>query len=169
MHLFELTVPQLAKTLRNVDRWLKLAEQYAETRKFPVDNLIHARLAPDQFTLVKQVQTACDNAKFIPGRLTAKDWPSHGDTETTFEQLHVRIAAVLTYLEGFTAEDFAGAEDRKISLPWMQGKWMSGAEYVCQFALPNFYFHVTLTYAILRHNGVPLGKIEFIGSVPMRD
>lgn len=169
MNLFELTVSQLAKTLRNLDRWLTLAEQYAETRKFPVDNLIHARLAPDQFTLVKQIQTACDNAKFIPGRLTAKDWPSHADTETTFEQLHVRIAALLTYLDGFKPDDFAGGEERKISLPWMQGKWMSGAEYLTQFALPNFYFHVTLAYAILRHNGVPLGKIEFIGSVPMRD
>jgi hypothetical protein len=169
MNLFELTVPQLAKTLRNIDRWLKQAEQYAETRKFPVDNLIHARLAPDQFTLVKQIQTACDNAKLIPGRLTAKAWPPHADTETTFEQLHVRIAALLTYLDSFGPDDFAGAEERKISLPWMQNKWMSGAEYASQFALPNFYFHVTLTYAILRHNGVPLGKTDFIGGVPMRD
>ncbi len=169
MNLFECTVPQLAKTLRNLDRWLTLAEQYAETRKFPVDNLVHSRLAPDQFTLVKQVQTACDNAKFIPGRLAAKDWPAHPDTETTFEQLHARIAAVLTYLDGFVAGDFAGAAERKISLPWMQGKWMTGDEYVIQFALPNFYFHITLAYALLRHNGVPLGKIEYIGSVPMRD
>jgi uncharacterized protein len=169
MNLFELTAPQLAKTLRNVDRWLKLGEQYAESRKFAVDNLIHARLAPDQFTLVKQIQTACDNAKFIPGRLCAKDWPPHADTETTFEQLHARIAAVLTYVDGFKVEDFAGAEERKISLPWMQNKWMTGGEYVCQFALPNFYFHVTNTYAILRHNGVPLGKTDYIGSVPMRD
>ena len=169
MNLFELTVPQLAKTLRTLDRWLKTAEQNAELRKFPVDNLVQMRLAPDQFPLVKQVQTACDNAKFIPGRLSAKDWPSHADTETTFEQLHVRIAAVLSYLDGFKPEDFAGAEERKISLPWMQGKWMTGAEYVTQFALPNFYFHITLAYAILRHNGVPLGKTDYIGSVPMRD
>lgn len=169
MNLFELTVPQLAKTLRTLDRWLKLAEQNAEARKFPVDNLVQMRLAPDQFPLVKQVQTACDNAKFIPGRLAAKDWPSHADTETTFEQLHERIAAVLSYLDSFKADDFAGAEERKISLPWMQGKWMTGAEYVTQFALPNFYFHITLAYAILRHNGVPLGKTDYIGSVPMRD
>jgi hypothetical protein len=169
MNLFELTAPQLAKTLRTVDRWLKVAEQYAETRKFPVDNLIHARLAPDQFTLVKQVQTACDNAKMVPGRLCAKDWPPHADTETTFEQLHARIAAVLTYVDGFKPEDFVGADQRKISLPFMSNKWMTADEYVIQFALPNFYFHVTNTYAILRHNGVPLGKIDYIGSVPMRD
>lgn len=169
MNLFELTVPQLAKTLQNLDRWLKSGEQYAEQRKFPIDNLIQARLAADQYPLVKQVQATCDNAKFIAGRLAQKDWPAHADTETTFEQLHARIAAVQTYLAGFKPEDFAGSEERKISLPWMQGKWMSGLEYVTQFALPNFYFHVTLAYAILRHNGVPLGKIDFIGSVAMRD
>lgn len=169
MNLFELTVPQLAKTLHNLDRWLKSAEQYAEQRKFPVDNLIQARLAPDQYPLVRQVQSSCDNAKLITGRLTQKDWPAHADTETTFEQLHARIAAVQTYLEGFKPEDFAEADDRKIVLPWMQGKWMTGVEYVTQFGLPNFYFHVTLAYSILRHNGVPLGKTDFIGSVPMRD
>jgi hypothetical protein len=169
MNLYELTVPQLAKTLRNLDRWLKQAEQYAEARKFPVDNLIQTRLAPDQFTLVKQVQTACDNAKFVPGRLSAKEWPAHADTETTFEQLHARIAAVLSYLDTFKAEDFAGADERKISLPWMQNKWMRGDEYVTQFGIPNFYFHISLAYAILRHNGVPLGKIDFIGGVPMHD
>lgn len=169
MNLFELTVPQLAKTLHNLDRWLKSAEQYAEQRKFPVDNLIQARLAPDQYPLVRQVQSSCDNVKFIAGRLTQKDWPAHADTETTFEQLHARIAAVQTYLESFKPEDFAGAEDRKIILPWMQGKWMTGLEYLVQFALPNFYFHVTLAYSILRHNGVPLGKTDYIGSVPMRD
>lgn len=169
MNLFELTVPQLAKTLRNLDRCLKAAEDYAASRKFPVDNLIGARLAPDQFTLVKQVQTACDNAKFITGRLSAKDWPAHADTETTFEQLHARIAAVLSYLDTFKTEDFAAAEERKISLPWMQAKWMTGAEYLIQFALPNLYFHVSVAYEILRHNGVPVGKSDYIGSIPMRD
>lgn len=169
MNLFELTVPQLAKTLHNLDRWLKSAEQYAEQRTFPVDNLIQARLAPDQYPLVRQVQSSCDNVKLIAGRLTQKDWPAHADTETTFEQLHARIAEVQTYLEGFKPEDFAGAEDRKIVLPWMQGKWMTGLEYLVQFGLPNFYFHVTLAYSILRHNGVPLGKTDYIGSVPMRD
>lgn len=169
MNLFEQTVPQLAKTLRNLDRWLKAAEAYADQRKFPVDNFVHQRLAVDQYPLVKQVQAICDNAKFAAGRLAGKDWPAHADTETTFEQFHQRIAAVLAYLETFKPEDFAGAEERKITLPWMGGKWMTGAEYVSEFALPNFYFHVTLAYSILRHNGVPLGKQDFIGSVPMRD
>ncbi len=169
MNLFELTVPQLTKMLLNLDKWLKTAETYAEQRKFPVDNLIQARLAPDQYPLVRQVQSACDNVKFIAGRLTAKDWPAHADTETTFEQLHARVAAVVTYLEVFKAEDFAGADERKISLPFTPGKWMTGVEYLTHFALPNFYFHISLAYEILRHNGVPLGKMDFIGSVPLRD
>ena len=169
MNLFEYTVPQVAKTLRNLDTWLNSAEQYAASRKFPVDNLIGARLAPDQYPLVRQVQSSCDNAKFIAGRLSGKEWPAHADTETTFEQLHLRIATVLTYLDGFKVDDFAGADERKISLPWMQGKWVSGFEYLTQFALPNFYFHITLAYAILRHNGVALGKMDFIGGFPMRD
>ena len=168
MSLFDLTVPQLQKMLKNLDAWLTTAETHATAKKFPVDNLLTARLAPDQFPLVRQVQTACDNAKFIAGRLTGKDWPAHPDTETTIEQLRARITSVIGYLESFKAEDFNGAEERKISLPWMEGKWMRGDEYVAQFALANFYFHVTTAYAILRHNGVDLGKRDFIGGVPMR-
>lgn len=167
--MFELTVPQLAKTLRNLDKWLHAAEAYAEQRKFPVDNLIHCRLAPDQYALVRQVQTACDNAKFIAGRLTGKDWPAHADTETTFEQLHQRIASVQAYLETFKPEDFAATADRKISIPWMAPKWLTSADYLVQFGLPNFYFHVTLAYEILRHNGVPLAKTDYIGGLPMHE
>ena len=168
MNMFDLTVPQLAKTLRNVDAWLTVAEKHAAAKKFPVENLMSARLAPDQFAFARQVQTVCDNAKFLPGRLTGKDWPKHEDTETTFEQLHARIASTQSYLETFKAEDFAGAADRRITLPWTEGKWMTGAEYVIQFALPNFYFHTSLVYEILRHNGVELGKRDFIGGIPLK-
>jgi len=166
--MFDQTVPQLAKTLKNIDNWLVKASAYADARKFPVDHLLSQRLFPDQFTLVRQIQAACDNAKFIPGRLTAKEWPPHPDTETTVEQVRARITAVQGFLETFKPEDFAGAAERKITLSWMQGKWMTGAEYLTQFALPNFYFHVTTAYSILRHNGVELGKADFIGGVPMR-
>jgi uncharacterized protein len=170
MNLYDLTVPQLQKTLRNLDTWLGLAIAHADRRKFPVDNLMTARLAPDQFTFARQVQTACDNAKFIPGRLTGKEWPSHPDTETTVDQLRARIASVQGYLETFKPADFAGGEERKISLPWQGGKWMTGAEYLIEFALPNFYFHVFTAYELLRHNGIEgLGKAVLIGSVPMRD
>lgn len=169
MRLYDVAVPQPVKMLGNLDRWLAAAIGSADRRKFDPNNLMKARLAPDQFTLDKQVQTACDNAKQIAPRLAGKDgWPQHPDSETTLEQLRARIASVTAYVETFKPEDFAGAEDRKISLPWMEGKWMRGDEYVAQFALPNLYFHLTTAYAILRHNGIELGKRDYIGGVPMR-
>jgi hypothetical protein len=168
MTIFDLTVPQLQKKLRNLDAWLRAAEAHANAKKFPVENLLTARLAPDQFPFVKQVQSVCDNAKMMPGRLAGKEWAKHEDTETTFEQLHARIASIQSYLETFKPEDFAGAEDRRITLPWTEGQWMTGAEYLIQFALPNFYFHLTTAYAILRHNGVELGKRDFIGGIPLK-
>jgi hypothetical protein len=131
------------------------------------NTLMKARLAPDQFALDRQIQTMCDNAKFIAGRLTGKEWPAHPDTETAFDQLRTRIAAVVSYLKTFKPDDFAGAGERKIVLPWVPDKWMIGDEYAAQFALPNFYFHAVTAYAILRHNGVELGKRTFLGNVPM--
>ncbi len=168
MNLYELAVPQLIKMLNNVDRWLDEATRHANRKKFDVNNLLKFRLAPDQFAFDKQIQTICDNAKFLVARLAGKDAPAHADTEASFDQLRARVAAVIGYLESFTHDDFAGAEDRKISLPWMDGKWMRGDEYVSQFALANFYFHTVTAYAILRNNGVELGKRDYIGGVPMR-
>lgn len=168
MNIYDLTVPQLIKMLKNADRWLETAIAFADRKKFDVNNLVKFRLAPDQLAFDKQVQTMCDNAKFIAGRLAGKEWPAHADTETTFDQLRSRIALTITYLDTFKPEDFAGAEERKISLPWMDGKWMRGDEYIAQFALANFYFHAVTAYEILRHNGVDLGKRDYIGGVPMR-
>lgn len=168
MNVYDLTVPQLTKMLRNLDNWLAAAAKHAEAKKYDVNNLLKQRLAPDQFPLDRQVQTVCDNAKFVVGRLSGKEWPAHPDTETTIEQLRARVANVISFVEGFKPEDFAGAEERKISLPWMEGKWMRGDEYLSQFALTNFYFHIVTAYAILRHNGVELGKRDYIGGVPMR-
>ncbi len=169
MHIYDLTVPQLIKTLRNLDRWLTLAEQHAETARVPVETLMSARLAPDQFNFVRQVQVATDNAKYIPGRLTGKEWPSHPDTETTFEQLRARIASVSAYVETYKREDFDDLEHRKIRLPWMkEGQWLAPHDYLVQFGLPNFYFHIVTAYAILRHMGVQLGKVDFIGGLPMQ-
>ena len=166
MTIYDLTVPQLSKMLRNLDHWLKSAQAHATAKKFTVENLMSARLAPDQFAFVRQVQSACDHAKFMCGRLTGKEFPSHPDTETTFEQLHARIASVLGYLETFKPEDFQGVETRQIALSWLQGKHYKAVDYLVQFALPNFYFHVTTAYAILRHNGVELGKRDYLGNIP---
>lgn len=168
MHLYDLTVPQLIKMLHNLDGWLAAAITYATSKQFDADRLLAARLAPDQFPFDKQVQRTCDNAKLVAARLAAKDSPPDPDGETTIVGLRGRVASAIGFLETFTPEDFAGAEERQISLPWMDGKWMRGDEYVAQFALANFYFHATTAYAILRHNGVELGKRDFIGGVPMR-
>jgi hypothetical protein len=167
MNTYDLTVPQLAKMLKNVDRWLSAAAKHAEAKKFDPDTLVHARLAPDQFDLRRQVQAVCDNAKFVCCRLAGRDIPANPDTETTFAQLHARVATALALVDGFKPADFAGAGERKISLPWMQGKWLTGDEYLIQHALPNFYFHLVTTYAILRHNGVDVGKRDFIGELPL--
>lgn len=169
MDIYDLTVPQLIKTLGNLDRWMALASKHAESANIPPADLLSARLAPDQFAFVRQVQVATDNAKFIPGRLANKEWPPHPDTETTFEQLHARIAAVRGYIETFTRADFAEVDRRRIRLPWMKDEqWLAPYDYLVQFALPNFYFHVVTAYAILRHKGVPLGKTDYIGGLPMQ-
>jgi hypothetical protein len=124
-------------------------------------------LAPDQYPLVRQIQSVCDTAKFTPARLTGKEPPKHPDTEQTIDELRTRIRAVLELLDGFKPADFAGAETRHVELPWLQGKYLLGADYVRQLQLPNFYFHATLAYEILRHNGVPLGKTDFIGHLSL--
>ncbi len=166
MTIYEFAIPQLIKMLRNLDGWLTKAAAHADQKKFKIDDLLHARLAPDQFALVRQVQSACDNAKFLAGRLSGKELPSHPDNETTVAQLHERIASVIGYLETFKPEDFTGAEDRKVSLPWMAGKWFRGLDYLNAFVLPNFYFHINHAYAIMRHNGVELGKRDYMGEIP---
>lgn len=161
MDIYDLTVPQLKRTLGNLKTWLERAAQQESGEK-----MLSARLAPDQFTLVKQVQTATDNAKMMAGRLAGREWPSHPDTETTYEQLYTRIASVQEFLGTFGPTDFAEAAARQIKLPWMQpGQFMVGSEYVVQFALPNYYFHLITAYGIMRHSGVVLGKTDFMGKI----
>jgi len=164
MDVYDLIIPQLMRTLANVDRWLGLAAAHGEA-----DKLLTAKLAPDQYHLTKQVQVLSDNAKMMSGRLTGKQWPSHPDTETTYEQLRERIASVRSYLETFTREDFTGAAERQIKLPWMkEGQYMDALDYMNQFALPNFYFHVVTAYSILRHMGLPMGKFEYLGQIAIK-
>jgi len=169
MSLYSASVPQITKMLQNLDRWLASAEENAKKRSFDPNVLLASRLAPDQYPLVRQVQAACDAAKFAAARLSGKAPPAHPDTEATMDELHARIRAVVEYLGTFTAADFEGAEARDVVLPFMPGKGMKGEDYLTEMALPNFYFHVNMAYAILRHNGVPLGKVDYIGSMKMHD
>jgi len=157
------------KTLRNLDAWMKKAAAHAEAKSFEADVLAHARLAPDAYELIRQVQSACDQAKFAAAYLGGKQAPAHPDTEKTFAELHQRIEKCLAFLETFQATDFARAEDRKVAPPWLGGAWLRGDDYLAHVAIPNFFFHVTMAYAILRHNGVNLGKMDYVGSLPTHE
>jgi len=161
-------LPQMSKMLKNLDGWIVKATEHAKTKKFEVDTLVQARLAPDQYPLVKQVQSACDAAKFTAAYLSGKEAPAHPDTETTIAELRERIQKCASFLETVTAKDLEGADERKVAPKWLQGKWMRGDQYLVQAGLPNFYFHVTVAYQILRHNGVDLGKMDFLGSMPIQ-
>ena len=158
-----------AKTLQNMEQWMDRATAHAKAKSFEVDVLAHARLAPDQFDFVRQVQSACDQAKYAAAYLGGKPAPSHPDTEQTFAELRQRIQKCLSFLETVQARDLAGAEERKVAPPWLQGRWLRGDDYLVHVAVPNFFFHATMAYAILRHNGVDLGKMDYIGSMPTKE
>jgi len=162
-------IRSFAKTLQNLERWMDKATEYAKAKSFDVDVLAQARLAPDQYELARQVQAACDQAKYAAAYLGGKQPPSHPDTEKTFAELRQRIHKCLGFLETVQAKDLAGAEERKVAPPWLGGKWLRGDDYLLDVGVPNFFFHATMAYAILRHNGVDLGKMDYIGSIPTKD
>jgi hypothetical protein len=166
-HTFE-TIQQMSKMLRNLDQWIDKAVAHAAAKSFNADVLVAARLAPDMFSFDRQVQSACDAAKYAAAYLSGKEAPSHPDVEKTLPELKQRIATVLAYLETFGEADFAGSEERKVAPKWLQGNWVRGDQYLMQGGFPNFMFHATTAYAILRHNGVPLGKSDFLGALPVR-
>lgn len=165
MSLHEHSVLQVSKMLHNLGAWLDKAAASAEARSFDPEVLVQSRLAPDQYPLVRQIQSACDSAKGTAARLAGMEVPSHPDTETTLPELRERIAKTLAFLETVTPEKMEGGEDREIKLPFIPGHAIKGGHYLADMALPNFYFHMTTIYAILRHNGVDVGKRDYIGSM----
>jgi uncharacterized protein len=162
-------IRSFAKTLRNLEQWMEKAAAHAKAKGFEVDVLAHARLAPDAFDFVRQVQAGCDQAKYAAAYLAGKPPPSHPDTEQTFAELRQRIEKCLAFLDTVQAKDLIGAEARRVAPPWLGGKWLRGDDYLMHVAIPNFFFHATMAYAILRHNGVELGKMDYIGSLPTQD
>lgn len=168
--LYDLTVIQFSKMLNNLSAILDKGASFAESKKIDVEVLLNSRLAPDQFNLIRQVQIACDTAKLGVARLTGKvdSAPKHADTETTLAELQERIKSVLEYFSQFTQEDFANADSIQVSQPRWEDKYLTGAEFAVQHAIPNIYFHVTTAYAILRHNGVPVGKKDYLGPMPYK-
>lgn len=166
--LYDITVPQFIKGLQQLATFFDKATLYAETKKFDVEVLMKSRLAPDQFDLIRQVQIACDTAKLGVSRLTGKDAPTHDDSEKTLPEVRARIASVISYLEKFTAKDFEGAEVRRVSQPRWEGQYLLGTEFALHHVVPNFYFHITTVYAILRNNGVDVGKKDYLGPMPFK-
>ena len=162
-------ITQFAKMLENLDRWLETASGFAERKKFSPDVLAQSRLAPDQYELIRQVQSACDAAKYAAAYLSGQTAPSHPDTEKTVDELRARIRTCVQYLRSVKPSAYAGAAERRVAPPWLQGKWFRGADYLAEVAVPNFYFHVTTAYAILRHNGVDLGKMDYVGPLTVHD
>jgi hypothetical protein len=163
--MYYATIRQMSKQLVQLGKWLETASAHAETKKFDPNLYLGLRLTPDQFAFARQVQTTCDTAKNLAARLTGKTAPAHPDTEQTLGELRARVAVVVEYLDGFSSADFDQAATQVISQPRWEGKVMSGADYFMEHGLPNFYFHLTHAYAILRHNGVPLGKRDYLGAL----
>lgn len=163
-----LTAGLMAPKLGDLASWIEAARGYAEERGFDADVLVSARLSPDQYPFVGQVQSACDTAKFAVTRLTGREAPSHPDTETTLDELLARIENVRSWLGETSDGDYDGAADRQVRLPGMKDTWLTSSDYVHQFAIPNFFFHLTHAYAILRHNGVPLGKRAYLGRLTLQ-
>ena len=166
--MFYAIFSQMNKQLGQLDKWLEAAAADAKTRSFDPNVFLGLRLSPDQFAFARQVQTACDTAKLAGVRLTGKDAPSHPDTEQTLEELHARVRSVIAYLDSLSAKDFEGAAARVVTQPRWEGKVMSGGDYFVEHAIPNFFFHLTTTYAILRHNGVNVGKRDYLGTLSLR-
>ena len=156
---------QMKKQLIQLDTWLELAEAYAKAKPFDSKVYLGMRLAPDQFAFARQVQIACDTLKLSASRLTGKEAPIQADDEQTLDELRARVASVIKYVDGFSEKDFASAATRVITQPRWEGKTMTGANYFLEHALPNFYFHLTHAYAILRHAGVGVGKKNFLGAL----
>jgi uncharacterized protein len=167
MTLFPLVL-EMKKLLGHINGWIDKAEAHAGSKTYDANTLLQARLAPDMFPLVRQFQNVCDTAKFAAAFTTGKEPPSHPDTEQTFAEVRARIASVIEYLGTFTEADFEGADRREVKRPRWEGKSMRATDYFVEQALPNFFFHLTTAYAILRHNGVELGKRDYIGQLSFR-
>ncbi len=166
LSMYEASAPRFASMLRNLDAIIAKAQAYAIAKKIDPSVLLTARLFPDMLTFLRQVQIASDHAKGAVARLAGVEVPKYEDTEQSFEEVRARLAKTIAFVESFSAGQIDGSEEREISLK-AGGKEMSfkGMPYLVGFALPNFYFHLVTAYNILRHNGVEIGKLDYIGKL----
>lgn len=160
------SVPPILRALTNLRAVLEKASAHAEAKKIDPAVLVNARLYPDMLPLLRQVLIATDNAKGAASRLAGMEPPKYEDNESSFPELVARIDKTIALLQTFKPEQIDGSEDKTISLP-MHDKTLTfkGMPYLLEYVLPNIYFHVTTAYAILRHNGVEIGKQDFLGKL----
>jgi hypothetical protein len=164
--LYDVSVPIFTLSLSNLAAILDKAASYADNKKVDPKALPQARLIIDMLPLSSQVQIACDTAKGAAARLAGVEIPKHEDTESTIPELKARVAKTLDFIKTIKAEQFLGAETREIVLQFPQSTLkFNGLNYLTNFVLPNFFFHVTMAYALLRKNGVDLGKRDFLGPI----
>src|SRR3954447_6631183 len=157
---------QCTRMLSNIGTWLDKAEKYATAKTFDVNILMTNRLAPDMKPFIYQIQSACDYVKAAVAWLSGQVPPKHEDTEQTIGDARARIQKTVAFVESVSEAQYAGASDRKVSLLLAaSGEHLGAKDYLLQIALPNVYFHVAIAYAILRHNGVDIGKMDFLGPV----
>ena len=159
-------ISQCVQAVRNVEAFLDKAEAHAAAKGFDVGVLMTGRLAPDMKNLVYQVQSACDYLKGGAAWLSGQAPPRHADEERTLDEVRARIRKTVAFAEGVAAHSYAGAERREVKLSWAPGKVIRGEDYLLQVIVPNVFFHVAMVYAILRSDGVDVGKMDFLG--PMR-
>ena len=160
------SVPVFVRLLGNLLKWLDKAEAHAAAKKFDASVFLGARLAPDMLPFTKQIQIACDGAKFGVARLAGVEAPKFDDTEASIDELRERIRETISFLQSVSAAQIDGTEDKDVVIPRRDGSMtLKGEAYLTTFAMPNFYFHITTAYALLRHNGVELGKMDFLGAL----
>jgi hypothetical protein len=158
-------VAQCTESLKTVEVWLDKAERQAAARKFDIGVLMADRLAPDMKDFVYQVQSACDYVKGAAAWLSGQTPPRHEDNERTVGEIRDRIRKTVAFVESVKEQQYEGAKERRVGFTWAPGKDMAGDDYLLQMIIPNVYFHLSMAYAILRHNGVDVGKMDFLGQL----
>ena len=161
--VYHQVVSQCVQSLKTVEVLLDKAEQFAAAKQFDVRVLLNGRLAPDMKPLIYQVQSACDYVKAAAAWLSGQTPPKHEDNEQTLEELRARVRKTVDFAESVRKAQYEGAEDRTVSLSWVPGKVIGGEDYLLQITIPNVYFHIAMTYAVLRNGGVDVGKMDFLG------
>jgi hypothetical protein len=162
--IYDASIPPMIRGLQNLSKILDKAVAQAKTDDIPLATLLEARLAPDMHPFPRQIQMMSDGAKSCGARLAGIEPPSFPDTETTFPELQARIAKTVDFLKSIDAKKLDGAEDREVVLKFPSGEMkFTGRDFLTGFALPNFYFHVTTAYALLRHKGIAIGKRDYLG------